>query len=65
MSFAQAQRRKVEEKREHLSLRKLRKPGEREREKYFAIFIWISHTKREKTFLWENWENPEKEKKKR
>jgi hypothetical protein len=41
---------KVEEKRENLSPRKLRKPGEREREKYFAPFFEISHTKREKTF---------------
>jgi hypothetical protein len=39
---------KVEEKRESFSLRK---PGEREREKYFAPFFVISHTKREKTFL--------------
>jgi hypothetical protein len=30
---------KVEEKRENFSLRKLRKPGEREREKYFAPFL--------------------------
>jgi hypothetical protein len=30
---------------------KLRKPREREREKYFAPFFGISHTKREKTFL--------------
>jgi hypothetical protein len=36
---------KVEEQRENLSLRK---PGERE--KYFATFFEISHTKREKTF---------------
>jgi hypothetical protein len=42
---------KVEEKREKNSLRKLRKPGEREREKYFAAFFEISHTKREETFL--------------
>jgi hypothetical protein len=42
---------KVEEKRKEKSLRKLRKPGEREREKYFATFFEISHTKREKTFL--------------
>jgi hypothetical protein len=42
---------KVEEKREHFSLRKLRKPGEREREKYFAPVFEISHTKREKTSL--------------
>jgi hypothetical protein len=41
----------VEEKRENFSLRKLRKPGEREKEKYFAPFLEISHTKREKTFL--------------
>jgi hypothetical protein len=32
-------RTKVEEKRENFSLRKLRKPGEREREKYFAHFF--------------------------
>jgi hypothetical protein len=37
---------KVEEKRENFSLRK---PGEREN--YFAFFLEISHTKREKTFL--------------
>jgi hypothetical protein len=42
---------KVEEKRENFSLRKLRKPGEREREKYFAPYFEISHTKRGKTFL--------------
>jgi hypothetical protein len=42
---------KVEEKREIFSLRKLRKPGEREREKHFAPFFEISHTKSEKTFL--------------
>jgi hypothetical protein len=42
---------KVEEKRENFSLRKLRKPGEREREKYFGPVVEISHTKREKTFL--------------
>jgi hypothetical protein len=39
---------KVEEKREKKSLRKLRKPGEREREKNFAPYFEISHTKREK-----------------
>jgi hypothetical protein len=38
----------VEERRENFSLRKLRKPGERE--KYFAPFFEISHTKREKFF---------------
>jgi hypothetical protein len=43
---------KVEEKRENCSLRKLRKPGERE--KYFVPHSEISHTKREKTFLCEN-----------
>jgi hypothetical protein len=37
----------VEEKRYNFSLRKLRKPGEREREKYFAPLFEISHTKRE------------------
>jgi hypothetical protein len=42
---------KVEEKRENFSQRKLRKPGEREREKYFAPYFEISHTKSEKTFL--------------
>jgi hypothetical protein len=42
---------KVEEKRENISLRKLRKSGEREGEKYFAPFFEISHTKRERTFL--------------
>jgi hypothetical protein len=41
----------VEEKRENFSLRKLRKPGDREREKYFAHSFEISHTKREKNFL--------------
>jgi hypothetical protein len=41
----------VEEKRENFSLRRLRKPGEREKEKYFAPFLEISHTKRENTFL--------------
>jgi hypothetical protein len=40
---------KVEEKRKKFSLRKPRKPGERE--KYFAPFFEIFHTKREKTFL--------------
>jgi hypothetical protein len=43
--------RKVEEKREIISLTKLRKPGEREREKCSAIFFEVSHTKRKKTFL--------------
>jgi hypothetical protein len=42
---------KVEEKREDFSMSKLRKLGEREREKYFAPFFEISHPKREKTFL--------------
>jgi hypothetical protein len=42
---------KVEEKGEYFSLRKLRKPGEREREKYFAHVFEISHTKRENPFL--------------
>jgi len=42
---------KVEEKRENFSLRNLRKPEEREREKYPADFVEISHTKKEKTFL--------------
>jgi hypothetical protein len=37
----------VEEKWENFSLRKLRKPGEREREKCFAPFFEISHTTRE------------------
>jgi hypothetical protein len=55
---------KVEEKRENFSLRKPRKSGERERQKYLAPFFEISHTKREKNFLWENWEILEKEKKK-
>jgi hypothetical protein len=39
------------------------KPGERE--KYFAPFFEISHTKSEKTVLWENWEILEKKKKRR
>jgi hypothetical protein len=38
---------KVEEKGENFSLRKLRNPGEREREKYSAPFFEISHIKRE------------------
>jgi hypothetical protein len=38
---------KMEEKRENFSLRKLRKPGERVREKYFASFFEFPHTKRE------------------
>jgi hypothetical protein len=42
---------KVEEKRYNFSLRKLRKPGERAREKCFAPLFEIFHTKREKTFL--------------
>jgi hypothetical protein len=41
---------KVEEKRENLSLRILRKAGEREREIYFAPYFEISHTKIEKLF---------------
>jgi hypothetical protein len=43
----------VEEKRYNFSLRKLRKPGEREREreKFLPLFFEISHTKREKNFL--------------
>jgi len=52
---------KVEERRDNFSLRKLRKP--REREMYSAVFLEISHTKKEKNFLWENWETLEKEKK--
>jgi hypothetical protein len=40
---------KVEEKRGNFSLRKLRNPGEREREKYFASSFESSRTKREKT----------------
>jgi hypothetical protein len=42
---------KVEEKRENFSLRKLRKPAERERGKYFAPFFEICRTKREKTLI--------------
>jgi hypothetical protein len=43
---------KVEEKRENFSLRKPRKPGEREKEKHFVFFFFeISHTKRDKTLL--------------
>jgi hypothetical protein len=45
---------KVKEKRENFSLRK---PGERERDKYFAPFFEISHTKREK-LLSEKTEKP-------
>jgi len=41
----------MEEKRENFPPRKLRKPGEREREKYSAAFFEITHTKKEKTFL--------------
>jgi hypothetical protein len=41
---------KVEEKRENSSLRKLRKPGECEREKNFAPFFEFSHTKARKLF---------------
>jgi hypothetical protein len=42
---------KVEEKRENFSLRKLRKPRERESEKKFAPFFEVTRTEREKTFL--------------
>jgi hypothetical protein len=42
---------KVEEKRENFTLKNLRKPGEREREKYFASSFEISRTKREKFFI--------------
>jgi hypothetical protein len=38
---------KVKEKRENYFLRKLRKPGEREREKYFPPLLEFSHTKTE------------------
>jgi hypothetical protein len=41
----------VEEKRESFSLRTMRKPGEREREKKSAPYFEISHTKTEKNFL--------------
>jgi hypothetical protein len=55
----------VEEKRENFSLRKLIKPGDREREKYLLLFLKFpiqeeiftsfqphqAETKREKTFL--------------
>jgi hypothetical protein len=41
---------KEEEKRENLSLRKLRKPGERKREKYFALFFEFPIQKGKKLF---------------
>jgi hypothetical protein len=42
---------KEEEKRENLSLRKLRKPGERKREKYFALFLNFQYKKGKKISL--------------
>jgi hypothetical protein len=40
----------VEEKRENFLLRKLRKPGEREREKHFAFFLKFPIQKGRKLF---------------